>query len=206
MARPHYYPLEALLNEIQGAQGVAVRSLYAQHWNIFAASPGSASSHQAWAGTSNDPGGYIAHVTDMGNIALQLFTTLSACRTLPFTIGDVLLVVAIHDIEKPFRYVLKHPAACGTKVDRARFRQELCAGCGLELTAAQSNALQYVEGENADYTPGERRMGPLGALVSSADLLSARLWFDEPAGDDLWSQSLFARTPLGGEIPKTSAP
>ena len=58
---------------------------------------------------------------------------------------------------------------------------------GMQLTAEHENGLRYAEGELADYSNKERRMGPLAAMAHMCDVASARLWFDHPAAiDDTW--------------------
>ncbi|MCU0687543.1 MAG: hypothetical protein MUF34_35755 [Polyangiaceae bacterium] len=59
---------------------------------------GSTNNHQAWRG------GDLDHVAEVMNIAVVLFEQLSKKRPLPFSLSDILLVVVLHDIEKPWPF------------------------------------------------------------------------------------------------------
>jgi hypothetical protein len=145
--------------------------------------PGSTHNHQAWAG------GYLDHVSECMNIALQLYGLYDSLRPLPFSLQDALLVLFLHDLEKPwfiYREGSYYARAVKDKQANHGFRKRLCLQYGIELTPEQENALRYVEGENTDYTPGERSMGPLAAFCHCCDITSARLWFDYPQKDDAW--------------------
>jgi len=59
---------------------------------------------------------------------------------------------------------------------------------GIALTAAQENALRYVEGESHEYSNRHRTMGPLAAFCHLCDVTSARIWFDHPLTEhDPWT-------------------
>lgn len=67
-----------------------------------------------------------------------------------------------------------------SKADRKAFRDKLIRAYGIQLTAEQWNALEYVEGiPDSQYTPGERVMGELAAFCHMCDICSARLWHDQ---------------------------
>jgi hypothetical protein len=159
-----------------------------QDWTEnFYNAKGSSHNHQAW------DGGYMDHVREVMNIGVQLYHTLNLCRKLPFTLADALVVLFLHDIEKPFKVgkVLtkcqcKYGADClcifvqATKENRKKWRDDLIEEYGIELTAEQQNALRYVEGvPDSEYTPGERTMGELAAFCHMCDICSARLWHDK---------------------------
>src|ERR1700712_2558364 len=93
-----YQKLPELIAQIPDPNGTAAQRIYDDHRARFEAAPGASKNHQVW------PGGYVDHVTEAMNIALQLFDTLNALRPLPFTKADMLLVLFLHDLEKPFRY------------------------------------------------------------------------------------------------------
>ena len=125
---------------------------------------GSNHNHQAWVG------GYLDHVLETMNIALWLYTT--SPRRLPFKLSDAILVMFLHDFEKPYK---GSTASLNTKEERRNFRDVLIFAMGIELTEEQKNAILYVEGEH-DYSNTERRMNELAAFCHMCDIASARLW------------------------------
>jgi hypothetical protein len=182
-----YAPIDDLIQLITEPNRTAVQRLLADNRKLFGTVQGSTHNHQAW------PGGYLDHVTEAMNIALVFFKILDTKRPLPFSISDILLVVFLHDIEKPWKYELgedghlRHKATMLTKTDHQRFRMEKLAEYGVMLNDAHENGLKYAEGELEDYSSRERKMGPLAALAHLCDVTSARIWFDHPAPvDDAW--------------------
>lgn len=182
-----YASVEELVGRIEGPNGAACARILAEHRELFATVQGSTNNHQAW------PGGYLDHVAEVMNIAVVLYEQLSARRPLPFSLSDVLLVVFLHDLEKPWKYELgtdgqlHHKAELQGKASHQQFRMEVLGRYGIALTAEHENGLKYAEGELSDYTNKERRMGPLAALAHMCDVASARLWFDFPAeSGDPW--------------------
>jgi hypothetical protein len=129
---------------------------------------GSSHNHQAWSG------GYLTHITEVMNIGMRLWGDLTMLRPLPFTMSEALVVLYLHDLEKPF----KTPGM--TKQERRDFRDEMIRSHGIELTPEQWNALTYVEVE-FDYTGSERKMKELACFCHVCDILSARLWHDRGA-------------------------
>lgn len=178
--KPAYYSLEKLVTLIDEPNRSACVRILSDHWDLFATVQGSTHNHQAW------PGGYFDHVREAMNIAVVLYQQLSALRPLPFSLSDILLVVYLHDIEKPWKYELvdgqlQHKADMQGKAAHQAFRMAMLAKYGVTLTADHENGLKYAEGELADYTNQRRVMGPLAALAHMCDVASARLWFDHPA-------------------------
>lgn len=147
------------------------------------ASPGSTHNHQAW------PGGYIGHIAETMRLAVHLYDGLTMMasfpekRKVPFELKDAFLVMFLHDLEKPWKYVDK--LKFKTKPDRHVFRLVKLAEFGIQLNSEHENALRYVEGEFEDYSPHARVMGPLAAFCHMCDIASARIWFDEPRHDGL---------------------
>ncbi|HEU0036217.1 MAG TPA: hypothetical protein VFQ53_36640 [Kofleriaceae bacterium] len=183
-----YASVDDLVARIDDPNGAACARLLAEHRELFATIQGSTHNHQAWRG------GYLDHVTEVMNIAVVLYEQLSAKRPLPFSLSDILLVMFLHDIEKPWKYELgadgqlHHKADMQGKATHQKFRMELLAKYGIVLSAEHENGLKYAEGELADYTNKRRMMGPLAALAHMCDVASARLWFDCPAAsDDPWA-------------------
>lgn len=182
-----YESVESLVARIDEPNRSACARIVADHRALFATVPGSTHNHQAWRG------GYLDHVSEVMNIALVLHDRCAALRPLPFSRSDLLLVVFLHDLEKPWKYELgvdgqlHHKAEMQGKAAHQEFRMAMLARYGVTLTAEHENGLRYAEGELADYTNQQRRMGPLAALAHMCDVASARLWFDYPAAkDDPW--------------------
>jgi hypothetical protein len=183
-----YASIESLVDRIDDPNGAACRRILADHRELFATVQGSTHNHQAWRG------GYLDHVTEVMNIAVLLYEKLGAQRPMPFSLSDILLVVFLHDIEKPWKYELgadgqlHHKAEMQGKAAHQAFRMQMLAKYGVVLTAEHENGLKYAEGELADYTNKQRMMGPLAALAHMCDVASARLWFDFPAASgDPWT-------------------
>lgn len=191
--QPNYLPLHDLVMQIDGPNGDACWQIYRDHADLFHAAPGSLHNHQTW------PGGYADHVADAMNIAATLYDSLAATdRWLPFSKSDALLVMYLHDLEKPFKYAidadgnLTDNPNIPDKASRAAKRLEVMEAYGIELNEQQANAIKYVEGiRDQDYTPNARLMGELAALCHCADVLSARLWYNYPApeGQDQWGRA-----------------
>ncbi|HSX44194.1 MAG TPA: hypothetical protein VLE69_02765 [Candidatus Saccharimonadales bacterium] len=192
-AAPPYKDLDALLEEVPGTNGAACWAIYEDYQKLFETAPGSSHNHQTW------PGGYADHVTDAMNIVSGLYDTLAATgRSLPFTKADALLVIFLHDLEKPFKFKIDEDGTLTDNPDipdkqaRAAKRLEVMAKYGIQLDEQQANAMKYVEGIRDDeYTPEARVMGELAALCHCADVLSARLWYNYPLpeGQDEWSSN-----------------
>jgi hypothetical protein len=182
-----YLPIDNLVDLIDEPNRTAIKNILTDNRELFSKVQGSTHNHQAW------PGGYIDHVTEVMNIAVVMFRELGALRPIPFTLSDILLVVFLHDIEKPWKYELgadghlQHKASMQSKADHQRFRIEKLTEYGVQLTPEHENGLKYAEGELTDYTNRERKMGPLAAMAHLCDVTSARLWFDYPAASaDPW--------------------
>jgi hypothetical protein len=186
--KPPYFDIEILLEMIEGENGAACRRIYEDRRDKFEAAPGSSHNHQAW------PGGYIDHVTDAMNIGLSVYELYSARRPLPFTASDVLLIVYLHDLEKPFKYTYKPDGTVETSDDfpdkaaGETMKRGVIDEYGIVLSPIQDNALEYVEGIRDDkYQRGRRVMGELAVICHIADLTSARLWYNHPlASSDPW--------------------
>jgi len=187
--QPPYQTLEVLLSQIPGENGEACRRMHTDFKELFEAAPGSSHNHQAWQG------GYTDHITDAMNTVAVLYDSLSAARPLPFEKSDALMIIFLHDLEKPFKFsfdehgnLVDNPDI-PDKAARAAKREELMTQYGIELDAQQTNAMRYVEGiRDGDYTNQARVMGELAALCHCADTLSARMWYNYPLpeGQDEW--------------------
>jgi hypothetical protein len=182
-----YRSLEALVARIDSPAREACQLMIADHRGLFSVAPGASKNHQDWVG------GYWDHVSEVMNLGVVLWTVLNFLRPLAFSLSDVLLVLFLHDLEKPWRYVpiegggWKVNPALKDKAARQAFREAKLAKYGLVLTEAQENALRYVEGEGNDYCGDGRVMNDLAAVCHCCDVLSARLWPTHPVtGADPW--------------------
>jgi 23S rRNA maturation-related 3'-5' exoribonuclease YhaM len=182
-----YESVDSLIARIDEPNRTACARIFADHHALFATVQGSTHNHQAWRG------GYLDHVSEVMNLASVLYDQFALLRPLPFSRSDILLVVFLHDIEKPWKYELGedgqlcHKPEMQGKEAHQKFRMEILTSYGVQLTAEHENGLRYAEGELADYTNKQRRMGPLAAMAHMCDVASARLWFDYPAAQsDPW--------------------
>jgi hypothetical protein len=183
-----YWPLEKLLELLEANSGAVCLQLLTEHRARFEKTPGSTHNHQAW------PGGYLDHITDCMNYARHQYALDRAIgRPVPFLLKDALLVLFLHDLEKPFR--IKSSAAgryvnregITSKLQFKQLRQQLLCDYQISLTDAQCNALAYVEGEGADYSSEKRVMGELAAFCHRVDVWSARQCHSYPRADtDEW--------------------
>lgn len=183
----YYLTLDELLDLMPESE--LYEKIYEENWQLFEDAAGSSHNHQAWQG------GYIDHVTETMNIACQQYNWMSLARRLPFSLGEALQVLFLHDVEKPWKYnrgttwtqaavveatVSYRELPVKTKEERKAFRAAVIKHYGIVLNAEQENALEYIEGvPDSQYTPGERTMGELAAFCHSCDILSARMWHDK---------------------------
>ncbi|HTM68175.1 MAG TPA: phosphoribosyltransferase family protein [Candidatus Binatia bacterium] len=193
--QPPYLAIEDLVDLIDEPNRTACRKLLDANRALFETVQGSTNNHQAW------PGGYVDHVTEIMNIALVDHRAWADIRPWPFSLSDALLVVFLHDVEKPWKYELgpdgqlRHLPAFAAKEDAHKFRAAKLAEYGIVLTDEQQNGMKYVEGEFDDYSNRRRAMGPLAAFCHRCDVASARIWHDHPAADaDPWSGAARKRT------------
>jgi hypothetical protein len=193
MTQP-YLSMDTLLQLIDEPARTGCKQLLAENHTLFQTAWGSSHNHQAW------PGGYFDHIQEVLNIAIVLYEAMSPLRPLPFTISDALLVLYLHDIEKPWAYEQnekeqrQRKASFVGKEDQQAFRLELLQRYNIILTPEQENGLRYAEGEIGNYSNQRRTMGPLAAFCHLCDVTSARLWFDHPqAAGDPWPGAMRQR-------------
>lgn len=196
--RIEYYSLPELLGLISQPNRRRCEQIINDTTDLFLSAKGSSRNHQAWTG------GYWDHITEMMNIGLQLYRLWEGTgrlRKLPkderFNLSDVLLVCFLHDLEKPWKYAhgSDKPMA---KPERKAFREKLLSDYGIKLNDNQQNALRYSEGvRDTEYTPGDRTMRPLAAMIHTADLISTRMFYDFPLEkNDPWKRAPRASMPL----------
>ena len=187
MVLQNYLTLDQLLNLIEEPNQFSARKLLEENKEIFTLAPGSGKNHQAWCG------GYLDHVQETMNLAVQLYGVLDILRPLPFSLSDALVVMYLHDLEKPWKYCssdTRIQAQLEEKTGRKQFRTDKIKACGFQLNEKHWNALEYVEGEH-DYSPGERKQLPLAAFCHMLDNWSARGWHDYPLPeDDPWKGAM----------------
>ena len=119
------------------------------------------------------------------NLAITVYPVLYRLRPLPFSLSDALLVLFMHDIEKPWKYIEKDgkkETRLGmlTKKSSQDFRLMIADTWDIKLSEAHVNGIKYAEGELDDYTPHQRTMFPLAAFAHMCDVWSARGWHSHP--------------------------
>lgn len=181
-----YHSMEELVDMIDGPERVTCQTILTDHGELFRQAAGSSHNHQAWIG------GYWDHVVEAMNLAVLLYDQLNDVRPLPFSLSEALVVLFLHDIEKPWKYLLADGKLVDNpllakKTERKNFRDQKLAEYGFKLNARQQNAMSYVEGELDDYSPKQRVQWPLAAFCHMCDNTSARLWPEYPRREyDEW--------------------
>ena len=169
----NYQPLTQLINLIEGPNKDACLAILEDNKERFETAPGSLTKHHAW------PGGYIHHLEEAINLGCEFYNTMNSIRILDFTISDVVLVLFLHDLEKPFRYV-DPKKEFNSDEEKKTFIKDIIEKYNITLTENHQNALEYVHGEGDAYSRTERVQKPLAAFVHVCDVASARIWFDFP--------------------------
>lgn len=184
-----YLRIEQLIDLIDEPNRSVCHTILKENRILFERSRGSTHNHQTWVG------GYIDHVIDCMNYARHLYVfNTSFGRPLPFSLSDALLVLFLHDIEKPWRIKINLDGKVAsrrglkTKKEMMSFREEKLETYGISLTPEQHNGLKYVEGEYKDYSSKRRVKNELAAFCHNVDTWSARGWYDHPKeSDDEWT-------------------
>lgn len=158
------------------------KKLYSDHKEMFDSSLGSAHNHQSWEG------GYIGHITDIMNIACFMYEEMDTRRELDFTLSDALLVLYLHDLEKPWKYAgnEEQQKELNSFEDYQSFQAAKIKEYGFELTETHLNGIKYAHGEGDDHEKFRRVSSPLAAFIHCCDTLSARVWFDYPRLKNEW--------------------
>ena len=147
--QPTYHTLESLIGMIDEPNRTICLRILEDNRVLFQTVQGSSHNHQAWSG------GYFDHIQDVMNIGSVLYGQLNLIRPLPFTLSDVLLVLFLHDIEKPWKYeitdgTLRIKSDLKDKSNQREFRNRKLEEYGIKLTPDQENGMKYVEGEYKD--------------------------------------------------------
>jgi len=169
----NYLNLSHLIDLIEEPNRSACLGIFNDNKKRFEDSPGSLTKHQAW------PGGYIHHLEEVMNFGHDLFNFMNSQRELDFSLSDIILVLFLHDLEKPFRYV-DPKKEFHSDEDKKVFIEEIISSYGIILDKNHKNALLYIHGEGDEYSRTERIQKPLAAFVHMCDVTSARIWFDYP--------------------------
>lgn len=186
---PKYFSIEELISFIAEPNRTACFKILNENRALFEKVRGSTHNHQTW------DGGFIDHCTDTMNYAYHLYDfNASFGRPLPFTKSDGILIMFLHDLEKPWRIevmqdgTVRNRPGLDTKEAFKKFREDKLVEYGLSLNAYQLNGLTYVEGEIKDYSSKHRVMNELAAFCHQCDNWSARAWYDypKPAREDEW--------------------
>jgi len=175
-----------MLELIDEPNRTACEHILNDNLELFKTVQGSAHNHHTWIG------GYYDHIMDVMNIAIVLYERLNSLRPLPFSLSDLLLVLYLHDIEKPWRYnlidgKLYNKESMQDREMQNNFRIQKLKEYGVQLTPEHENGIKYTEGEGKDYSMSGRVMNELACLAHMSDVCSARLWFDYPdETNDTW--------------------
>lgn len=173
--------VEDLLQQIDTTNRAQALAFWSDLQTYIPKACGSIKSHHAW------DYGYRDHIQEVMNLATLMYEPMNAERPLPFGLPSALLVLFLHDCEKPFKratdeqlqafpWIKERPG----KSDKA-FQRLLIEHYGFVISDEEWNALRYVEGEpETEYIEGERLQGPLAAFCHVCDTISARVWYDYP--------------------------
>ncbi|MCA9389013.1 MAG: hypothetical protein KC585_00230 [Candidatus Magasanikbacteria bacterium] len=165
--------LNKWIDRIDPVNQKALCTLYQKEAERIIRSPGSTYNHQVW------PGGYLDHMIGMLEYADRQY--FGCGLDLPFELGDAVLVILLHDIEKPFKYVDRPKGTqCefNSPFEIKKFVLTLLLEYRFKLTEMHLNALQYAHGEGDDYRPDKRVMNELAAFLHACDIWSARIEYN----------------------------
>jgi hypothetical protein len=189
MQTPKYFTIEELINFINEPNRSACMRILVENRKLFETIPGSTHNHQTFVG------GFFGHILDCCNYAYHLYDfDASFGRPLPFSKSDAILIMFLHDLEKPWRIevmpdgTVRNRPGLDTKEAFKQFREDKLVEYGINLTPSQLNGLTYVEGEIKDYSSKHRVMNELAAFCHKVDVMSARIWYEYPkfAKEDEW--------------------
>ena len=122
------------LNILQGDNREGCKRM----WNYFIekcnTAKGSSHNHQYWEG------GYFDHIKEIMDYAEILYNSMSKYRTLPFTLSDAILILFLHDIEKPIKYGTNLSVS---HMSNHEIRDMLMKDYCISLSEYQLNGLNY---------------------------------------------------------------
>ena len=176
--------LSELITRIETPYNVFCQKILSDNEEIFSLAKGSNAKHQAW------DGGYLDHLQEVMNFAVLYYRTLVETeRQIPFKLSDALLILFLHDLEKPWKQLRRDEIRLenerGEKDEKAirKFKKhkinEYETKTGIFLTEDQWSGLENVEGER-NYDPFRRVSTELSAFCHVCDYTSARIFWDFP--------------------------
>lgn len=186
-----WFDLYGMLMAVDESRRNVLLAFHRKYNDRFLECYGSQSNHQAWRG------GYTDHVIETMRIASAMYWSLFRFREAGFTLGSVLVVLFLHDIEKLFPQRIQEEVGKGLSrpeaKDRVKFDvlHEECLWSMLDDD--EKNALDHIEGEK-DYDGETRKMRPLAAFCHACDILSARMWHDRPLANEETLGKRYAKT------------
>lgn len=160
--------IDYYLNLIEGENGIACRKMFAKYQSIFEKAPGSKVKHQAWEG------GYVQHLCQTMALAEFLYEPIKNIGGVDFELSDGVLILFLHDLEKPFKYV--EGRVFNNDAEKKDFILSQVKMFNIILNEKHLNALKYIHGEGDDYSPTVNVQWPLSAFVHICDVNSARIW------------------------------
>lgn len=183
---PRRHTLTELISKIDNPNRKGCYKMMHNNIKFFMNAQGSVHNHQSW------PGGYWDHIVEVMNYAVIFYQ--ADPRPLPFSLSSALLVLFLHDIEKPWKYEvdsdgrLKTRKEFDTEEKSHAFRDDFIQRYDIQLTPEEQNALKYVHGEGSDYSSRQRVMTRLAAFCHVCDIWVARIRYDYPMRDqDPWN-------------------
>lgn len=181
-----YFNLNELIGMIDAPNLNICQKFLDENEDLIKIARGSSYNHQAWEG------GYLDHLTETMNIAVLLYGSMNNQRELEFSLSDSLLVLFLHDIEKPWRFIKTESGWIYNSNLMNKEKQVWPFVCekineyGFVLTENHWNGIKYVEGEKRDHMQERRVNRPLAAFAHLCDTISARIWYDYPEDGLNW--------------------
>ena len=161
--------IDCYLGLIRGQNGIACRKMFAKYKSVFEKAPGSKVKHQAWEG------GYVQHLCQTMALAEFLYEPIKNVGGVDFELSDAIMILFLHDLEKPFKYVLGK--VFHNDAEKSDFIKTMANDFNISLSEKHLNALKYIHGEGDDYSPTVNVQWPLSAFVHVCDVTSARIWY-----------------------------
>lgn len=133
--------------------------------------PGSKSKHQVY------PGGWLKPNVNVMRLAISMYPVLSEVMgdsVVDFSVGDVILGIFWHDMEKPRKYVSPTINFQDEK-EKLKFVLNKTMEYDVRLAPVHVNIIKYIHREGSEYNPDQRVMLPATALAHAMDTISARI-------------------------------
>ncbi len=167
--------LLSLLENLQDPNQEKLLKLYKDLIRQFPDAKWSSNNKHQWR-----DGWYYDHIADSLKFGKIMYDGLDTYRKLPFTFNDVIVVIALHDLEKPFKYTsYNQEYDYLLALDNHGIRDKVMEEYSITLSPVQQNGLDYIHGEWDHYSKTERIQWPLAAFCHSIDTISARIYFND---------------------------